>query len=190
MPDAGCQTPIDYHSLTTVEAAQEFYEKLLVDQLEHQNVLDQIVVTKQERLRVILSDLSELGYQVSPQDLKSKRAKEVKGEEETKRLRSRSVSKTVREGIRRTGRALTISSSSANNASHIAKMNSPPPETDEPTVSELIISNKDLLNRKSHASSKGTITPDDFLTVSVIGQGFYNILFYFSFKKAQFILEN
>jgi len=57
--------PIELAKLKTVPEAEEAYQRLLLEYIEHQSVLDQIIASKTQRVSQVESELAELGVAAS-----------------------------------------------------------------------------------------------------------------------------
>jgi hypothetical protein len=164
---AEISAPLEVSHLETLDEAKDFYHQLLLDYLEHQAVLDEMVGAKRQRVQALEAELKAQGWEPSLSPRSSlRRSASIDGDIKLRnRTRSRSVTKSVRSGIIRTGRALSISGERQKSVIMIPK---------GPTVSEVVYSNKDILsNTKRHTSNadSSTVSIDDFMVMSVIGQG-------------------
>lgn len=175
--------------LTSVEDAQELYDNLLLEYIEHQSIIDQMIAAKVERIRKIKEELNEKGWKTprgttgrsyrsktgkgrsdSVRDLRaeqSKHATRQKLEKEEKPQYGKTLSRTMSRTFRKKLNMLPNKSARVHQTGDMVQF----PEG--PTVSELVYSNKDLLEKKKqHASTtEGCVTPDDFMIMSTIGQG-------------------
>ena len=159
----GCGIPLELSELKTVEEANEAYEKLLLEYIEHQNVLDQIISSKLERIKTLKEELEQAGW-IPPKHFRERLlTKHSLSEPSQRPSLSRNMSRTFKK-------------LKPSRSSRLMEQTAIFP--DGPTISENVYSNQDIINRKRQSTtSEGSVTPEDFMVVSIIGQGAFGKVF-------------